>query len=196
MGEQEETRLAACTNMLLRNPDKVGEWVTVADRYMQTYVEDPEAFLLPKAHEFMKPLIEAYALNLEGFTHYLVGLRDCFDKRSTQFNKIQAIYRRINGRHVQQTRRERIGRAVDKAEELYGELPYTQRIQWMAHLEHEWAQRRMAFLEQQRQKLKTERLSVEIRTELLAEFWNDIDTEIYEGKLPPWNYKERGATQP
>ena len=192
----EETPLALCTNMMLRNPDKVSEWITIADRYMQTYAEDPNTFLLPKAHEFLKPLIESYALNLEGFTQYLIGLRDCFDRSTAQFTQIQAIYRRVNGRFVQQQRRERISRAVAKAEELYGEIPYTERIQWMARIEHEWAQRRLAWLEQQRQRLSKERLSVDIRTELLLEFWDNIDTEIYEGNIPPWNSKSRGATPP
>jgi len=191
--QMEESPLASCTNMMIRNPDKVREWITVADRYMQTYAENPETFLLPKAHEFLKPLIESYALNLEGFTQYLIGLRDCFDRRSTQFTQIQAIYRRVNGRYVQQQRRERITRAVIKAEELHGEVTYRERMVWMADIEHEWAQRRLAWLELQRERLKTERLSVEIRTELLLEFWDMIDTEIYEGNIPPWNSTRHGV---
>lgn len=184
------------TSTLLRNPDKVKDWLSLADKYMQTYAENPELFLLPRAHEHLKPLIECYADNIEGFTQYLVGLRDCFDNRSVQFRDVQAIYRRINGRYVQQQRRERIGRAVAKAEELFGEVTYQQRMQWMADVEHEWALRRLAWLDIQRQRLKTERLSVEIRTELLLEFWDMIDTEIYEGNIPPWNSKKHGVTQP
>lgn len=194
MYENEESELSQCTNVLLRNPDKVPEWVTLADRYMQTYAEDPKAFLLPKAHEFLKPLIESYALNIDGFTQYLIGLRDCFDRGSSQFTQIQAIYRRVNGRYVQQQRRERISRAVAKATELYGDVSYQERMFWMARIEHEWAQRRIAFLELQRKRLRTERLSVELRAELLLEFWDTIDTEIYEGNVPPWNSLKHGVT--
>ena len=189
--------LKECTNTLLRNPDKVKEWLSLADKYMQTFAQNKEMFLLPKAHEFLKPLIEAYALDPEGFVQFLVELRNCYDRRSAQFVEVQAIYRRVNGRYVQQSRRERIGRAVAKAEELHGEIPFTLRMQWMANLEHEWAQRRLAFLEQQRQRLKLERLSTEMRTEYLLEFWDMIDTEIYEGNIPPWNnLPKHGATQP
>jgi len=183
----EESPLSAVTATLLRNPDKVEEWLTIADKHMTSYEDNPEVFLLPKAHEFLKPLIEAYSNNLEGFTQYVLEIRDSFDRRSLQFVQVQAIYRRLNGRYVQQSRRERMARAIIKAEALYGEIPYTKRMQWMAEQEHIWAQRRLAFLEQQRKRLKQERLSTELRTEMLLEFWDIIDTEIYEGNLPPWN---------
>ena len=183
----EGTPLSLLTETRLRNPDKVKDWLNIADKHMMNYASNPDVFLLPKAHEFMKPLIEAFAHNTEGYAQYLVDLRDNFDRRSLPFVEIQAIYRRVNGRAVQQARRERIARAVAKAEELYGEIPYTKRMQWMAEREHEWAQRRLTFLEQQRERLKQERLAVDVRTEMLLEFWDIIDTEIYKGELPPWN---------
>ncbi len=182
-----ESPLSAVTATLLRNPDKVKEWLTIVDKHMTSYADNPEVFLLPKAHEFLKPLIEAYAHNLEGFTQYLLELRDNFDRRSLQFVEVQAIYRRLNGRFVQQSRRDRMARAIIKADTLFGEIAYTKRMQWMAELEHVWARRRLAFLEQQRKRLKQDRLSTELRTEMLLEFWDIIDTEIYEGNIPPWN---------
>ena len=60
----EESPLSAVTATLLRNPDKVEEWLTIADKHMTSYEDNPEVFLLPKAHEFLKPLIEAYSNNL------------------------------------------------------------------------------------------------------------------------------------
>ena len=183
----DESPVSSVTETLLRNPDKVNDWLIITDKHMTSYASNPEVFLLPKAHEFLKPLIEAYSHNLEGFTQYLVEIRDNFDRRSLQYTEVQAIYRRINGRYVQTSRRERIARATAKAEELYGEIPYTKRLQWMAELEHKWAQRRLAFLEIQRTRLKQKHLETELRTELLLEFWDIIDTEIYKGELPPWN---------
>lgn len=183
----EESPLSAVTATLLRNPDKVEEWLTIVDKHMTSYEDNPDVFLLPKAHEFLKPLIEAYSNHLEGFVQYVLELRDNFDRRSLQFVQVQAIYRRLNGRYVQQSRRERMAKAIIKAEALYGEIPYTKRMQWMAEQEHIWAQRRLAFLEQQRKRLKLDRLSTDLRTEMLLEFWDIIDTEIYEGNLPPWN---------
>lgn len=189
-----EGALPECTETLLRNPDKITDWLSIADRHMQTYAENPHLVLLPRAHEFLKPLIEGYANNLEGFAEYICKLRDHFARSSSQYKEIQTIYRRVNGRFVQQSRRERIARAVAKAEELNGVIPYQARMQWMADVEHEWARRRLAFLQIQKKRLKVERVSTSFRTELLAEFWNDIDTEIYEGNIPPWNSKKRGVT--
>ena len=183
----DESPLSAVTETLLRNPDKVEEWLTIVDKHMTSYEDNPDVFLLPKAHEFLKPLIEAYSNHLEGFVQYVLEIRDNFDRRSLQFVQVQAIYRRLNGRYVQQSRRERMAKAIIKAEALYGEIPYTKRMQWMAEQEHIWAQRRLAFLEQQRKRLKLDRLSTDLRTEMLLEFWDIIDTEIYEGNLPPWN---------
>lgn len=191
----EEGTLPECTNTLLRSPDKLKDWLSIADKYMQTYAENPGSFLLPRAHEFLKPLIEAYANNLEGFTEYLVGIRDCFDRQSAAFKDVQAIYRRVNGRYIQQQRRARMDRAIAKAEELYGRIPFLERMQWIAALEHAWANRRLDFLEANRRRYKSDRLPSEDRVELLAEFWEQIDNEIYEGKLPPWNLQNHGATQ-
>lgn len=190
---QEET-LPECTNTLLRNPDKLKDWLSIADQHMQTYAENRATFLLPRAHEFLKPLIETYATNLEGFTEYLLGIRDCFDRQSAAFKDAQAVYRRINGRYIQQQRRARMDRAIAKAEEMWGHIPYVSRVQWMAALEHQWANRRLDFLEANRRRYQRDRLPSEDRTELLAEFWEQIDTEIYEGKLPPWNSQNHGVT--
>ncbi len=191
----EEGTLPECTNTLLRSPDKLRDWLSIADKHMQTYAENPSTFLLPRAHEFLKPLIEAYALNLEGFTEFLVGIRDCFDRHNAAFKDVQAIYRRVNGRYIQQQRRARMDRAIAKAEELYGRVDYLPRMQWMSDLEHQWAKRRLDFLEANRRRYKQDRLPSEDRVELLAEFWEQIDTEIYEGKIPPWNSQNHGATQ-
>ena len=97
----DESPVSSVTETLLRNPDKVNDWLIITDKHMTSYASNPEVFLLPKAHEFLKPLIEAYSHDLEGFTQYLVEIRDNFDRRSLQYTEVQAIYRRLNGRLVQ-----------------------------------------------------------------------------------------------
>lgn len=175
------------TNFILRNPSGVKKWLTLADKYMQTFAEAPKDFLLPKAHMILKPLIEVYARNPDGFLQYVLGVRDSFSPEDKAWEDVQVIYRRINGRYVQQQRRERSSRAVTKAIELFGGAPnYHVRLKWVADLEHEWAKRRLAFLEIHRDKLSNNRIDAETRADLLAEFWDIIDTEIYEGGLPDW----------
>lgn len=183
-----EPDLKNTTDFLLRNPSSVKKWLTLADKYMQTFTQDPLNFLLPKAHEILKPLIEVYARNTDGFLQYIMGVRDSFAKGDNAWEDAQLVYRRINGRYVQQLRRERSKRAVEKAQELYGSPPtYNARLQWISDLEHGWAQRRLSFLDAARKQLTNNRVDTETRAELLLEFWETIDMEIYEGKIPPWN---------
>ena len=182
-----DSEVRGCTEFFLRNPNAISKWLNTADKHMQSYVANPELFLLAKQHEVLRPLVMAYAKDLGGFTEYLLELRGNFDRRSAEFVEIQAIYRRTNGRYVQQVRRERMGRAMEKAEALHGPVPYPTRIQWMTDVEHKWAKRRLEFLTTVRRNSGGEHLSTEDRTEALLEFWDVIDTEIHEGDLPPWN---------
>lgn len=182
-----EPDLKETTDYLLRNPSNIKKWLTLADKYMQTFAKDPSIFLLPKTHEILKPLIEAYALNTDGFVQYLVGIRDSFSKEDLAWEQVQSIHRRINGRYVQQQRRERAKRAVAKAEALYGPTDYHTRLKWVSDLEHSWAQRRLLYLDDCRGNFTSDRLDTETRAEALAEFWDVIDTEIHEGKIPSWN---------
>lgn len=183
----EPTDLNETTEYLLRNPSNIKKWLTLADKYMQTFAKDPSIFLLPKTHEFLKPLIEAYAFNIDGFVQYIVGIRDSFSKEDLAWEQVQNIQRRINGRYVQQQRRERAQRAIAKAEELYGETDYHSRLKWVADLEHAWAGRRLLFLDKHRDERKGDRLDTDTRAELLLQFWEIVDTEIFEGGVPPWN---------
>ena len=177
-----------CTEFFLKNGKSITKWINITDKHMQTFVKDPEAFLLPKAHSFLRPLIERYAKHTEGFAWYLIELRDQFSKEDAAWERVQAVYRRINGRVVQQLRRQRSNKAIAVAEKLYGATDYHTRLQWVSNLEHKWAQRRLKFLDQYRSKTGDERIDTETRAELLAEFWEIIDTEIFEKKeIPKWN---------
>lgn len=177
----------AFSDLVLSNPDQAGTWLTQADKYMQSYVQNPATFILPRANAFMKPVIEAYAYNLEGFAQYLIGIRDSFDPQSSGWEHVQALYRRVLGRYTQQLRRERSTRAIAKAEELYGVVGFHERLHWVSKLEHGWAKRRLEFLEEHRNLTQGHRIPVDVRAELLAEFWNTIDTEIYNGDVPTWS---------
>ena len=154
---------------------------------MQTKKADPDMYALPRAHEFLAPVIDTLK-DMEEFLDYIVMLRDNFSKGDKTWGDIQKVYRKVNGRHVQAIRRDRASRACAKAHELYGETDYHSRLQWISDLEHKWASKRLDFLDGFRAKYKSDRLDTEIRKDALIEFWNIIDTEIYEGRnIPPWN---------
>jgi len=173
------------TNLLLYNPEKTGTWLNLADKYIQSYNEAADMFVLPKAYSFLKPLIESYANNLDGFVQYLLGIRDSFPRGSLAYGEVHTLYRRVNGRYIQQVRRERMARAVAKAEELYGPTEYINRMKWMADLEHSWAKRRLEFMDAAGH---GKRMTHDERADHLDEFWCSIDTEIYNGEnIPPWD---------
>jgi len=160
-------------------------WLNLADKYIQAFNEDRANFVLPRAYIVLKPIIEAYANNLEGFCMYLKGIRDSVPKSDPLFSELQILYRRVNGRYTQQVRRERAQRVTAKAETIFGPASYHTKYKWVADLEHEWAKRRIEFMQNVS---KGKRLSMDERAEHLAEFWNDIDTEINNGEgLSDWN---------
>lgn len=175
------------TDLLLDNPNMASVWLGQADKYMQAHSYDPQTFILPKEHAFLQPLVEAYAANLEGFVEYIVGVRDSIEKGSGAWERVQNLYRRVMGRYVQQQRRERANRALAKAEELYGGTSFHDRLRWVSNLEHGWAKRRLDYLAERRARTEDDRLSSDERAEALLEFWDIIDTEIYNGEVPPWN---------
>lgn len=179
--------IAASRERLLKDPDKICERLNVVDKHMQSYDQQHQTVALPVGFEFLQPLATAYARDLGGFLAFILDLRDSFDRRSRHFVDIQKLYRRVNGRYVQQSRRERMARATEKAEALFGPVPYPKRIQWMTDMEHEWARRRLEFLKVVRKRSGEQHLSTEDRAEALLEFWDIIDTEIYDGRLPKWN---------
>jgi hypothetical protein len=179
--------LAASKERLLKYPDKICDRLNVVDKHMQSYDQQHQTVLLPAGYEFLQPLATTFVRDLGGFGTFMLELRDSFDRRSRHFVDIQKLYRRVNGRYVQQSRRERMARATEKAEELFGPIPYPKRIQWMTDIEHEWAKRRLEFLKVVRKKSGEQHLSTEDRAEALLEFWDTIDTEIYDGRLSKWN---------
>lgn len=171
----------------MSNQEKAAQRLALADKYAQAYLQDPAAFALPDKHKELEPIVKEYARDLEGFVDLIVRVRDSVERSCAAWEQLQALYRRIKGRHTQQIRRERSDRAIQKAEELYGWVEFHQRLAWVARLEHAWAQRRLAHLDDYRAKTANGRLSTDERSEILLEFWDIIDNEIYEGEVPPWN---------
>lgn len=180
-------RLHECTGVILSSPDRAAAWLKLADTYMQQCANNDAHLVLPKAFAFLKPIIEAYTFDLEGFVQYIIGIRDSLPYKSGAYKDVQQYYRTVNGRLIQQQRRERTNRAVQKAEQLWGSIPFIKRQVWVANLEHSWAKRCQAFLAAAIRGSGKTRLTHDERAETLAEFWDLVDTEIHNGELPRWN---------
>lgn len=179
------TTIHELTDNLLEDR-KVVEWLRLADIYMQSYNKAPKHFVLPRAHAHLKPLIEAYANNLPGFVRYILGVRDSYTHDVAVYDELNRLYRTISTRELQQQRRERVGRAIDKALEKRGRpVSFDTRMRYARMLEQDWGKRRITFLDEHRAKTQRNRLSIEERAELLEGFWKSIDDEIAIGDLPP-----------
>lgn len=168
------------TEMILYDTSRTARWVQAADYYIRQYNTDREHFVLPKAFAALAPVIEEYADNFGGFVQYVQGIRDSLPPKSQASKDAQVVYRKVVVRYVQQQRRERVDRAMKKAQELYGDAPFQTRLAWMAKLEHVWAKRRLEYLARKK-------MSREERAEALEEFWDMIDEEIEAGeRIPRW----------
>ena len=80
--------LSDCTEKLLRTPTSINKWIEIADKHMQTKKADPDMYALPRAHEFLSPVIDALN-NIEEFLDYIIMLRDNFSKGDKTWEDIQ-----------------------------------------------------------------------------------------------------------
>lgn len=177
--------LGKLTDELLSNHDAV-RWLRLADNYIQMYNKAPREFILPRLHAKVRPLIEIYANDLPGFVRYILGVRDSFQTESVAYMELHRLYRTISTRALQQERRHRVNTAVETALKARGTpASFETKQLWARRVEQEWGRRRMERMAEVRAKTRRNRLSVDERSQVLEDFWAEIDGEIARGELPP-----------
>lgn len=160
------------------------EWLRLADMYIGSFNQMPSSFVLPAQHAVLKPVIEAFHSSTEAFVKYIQAIRDQYQP-GDQRAELQMLYRTVLTRSVQQSRRARVARAITVAETMFGRsLDPDERDRVTKKLEQYWAQRRMQFLKSARGSTDKGRLRSDERTELLKQFWAEIDGEIERRDLP------------
>lgn len=157
----------------------------LADNYLQQVAELGDSFVLPKQYTVIHPILEYYAGDLAGWVDYVKRIRDAFGPRSQARTDLHALYRTLSIRHVQQIRRERLNAAIAKAIALHliPDDPEAKR-RYEKRCVVEWGMRRDALLNEHRGRTHTGRLSTDEREEILARFWQVIDTEVNNGEVP------------
>lgn len=164
------------------SPDKV---LLLADKYLQQMEELGDDFRLPGDHAFLRPILEHYYEDLEGWVKFIKGVRDRLPPRSEESGAVSAVYRTVSIRLVQRERRVRIDKAVTKAiEKQMIEPKYVVKVAYGNKCVQKWKIRRDQFLKGHRRESKTGRLSQDVQEKLLQEFWNMIDMEIENGEVP------------
>lgn len=164
--------------------DNPAELLRLADMYIESFNKMPEAFVLPAKHVILRPVIEAFSDDLDAFVRYIHAVREQFPPGLKRAD-LQMFYRTILTRSVQQSRRQRLSRAVAVMEQVVGRrLEREERERVAKRLEQNWASRRMDFLKSHRGATDKGRLRSDERSELLEEFWGQIDAEIAQRDLP------------
>lgn len=172
------------TTDYILNSDKPAWWLKVLDVYVQQYNHMPSSFVLPHEYRILEPVLAAIARKPEKLPAYIKAIRDTLP-RGPLAQDVNALYRTVMTRIVQQERRARMARALDKAADLFGPLDKDQRLRYESKLFTLWGRRRQELLSRAANHTASSRLSVEERAEILALFWKDIDDEIEAGQLPP-----------
>lgn len=165
----------------LEQQENPAKWLNLVDAYCQTIQKVGSlTFVLPKEHEALSPAVEAFAKDQEAFVSYLNNIKQEFE--GGKKSDVQALYRTIMTRQMQQSRRERRNKAAKKYEAKNGAFSSDQRTAYLKLLEQTWGKERMEYMKQHRYgKL---RLSADEREEVLKEFWYMIDVRIAKGELP------------
>lgn len=175
-------KIREATDFILDSGEPV-KWIRLLDMYVEQYRKYPSAFVLPREHYVLEPLVAVFVRNPEQLVPYIKVIRDTLPKGEQAF-EVNGLYRTILTRYVQQERRERMARALDKAEDLFGKFESSEeRSQYENKLYALWATRRKELLAKGAK--TTGRLSVQERADVLELFWKEIDKEIDEGRLPP-----------
>lgn len=155
-------------------------YLTMADVYIKMYERMPDGkFVLPKNHKDIKLLIEQFAYDLDGFVDFVKDVRDIAAARNDDsYSELQEFYRTVNTRLLQQSRRGRVDKAVECLTKIHGKPEFPVLQEWRRKIEKVWAERRMEFLAERRNRLKSGRLSREEMAELVEKFWALIDAEV------------------
>jgi len=166
--------------------DRPEEVLQLADTYLTHMAELGDEFILPKKYEIVKPVLEYYSDDLEGWVKFVRGVRDRLPMSGRQYHPgVNALLRKLEIRLTQQKRRDRLDSAVTMAvRKSIIESNYDAKVRYAKRCTQAWKMRRDTMLKNAAMSAKTNRLSVAERELLLSEFWQNIEAEIQNGELP------------
>lgn len=158
-------------------------WLELADSYIELFNKNPKVFRLPKDHVKLKPLIENFAYDMDGFVDFVLSVRNEASKQ--QYKGIHEFYRRVVVRRTQQQRRRRLTQGVRQIEEDLGMRFSADQVSRVSvWLEQYWGKERMDRLDEARSHTSGGRISTDVRTEICDAFWAEVDKGLNEGIVP------------
>lgn len=163
--------------------------VQLADRYMRLWAADPKAFVLPRKHAHLAPVLAAYADRFDAFRRFVRALRDearsQYGAESSQYEDLQRLVRVFDVRAAQAKRRERLTGAADWIRETRPDLSADQRRYYIRKLEQQWAAERIDQLREHKQR-KGDRLTTYERDDILEAFWQELSQRVADKQLPTY----------
>ena len=171
------------TLLRLERPEEI---LRLADEYLQDLEHKGDRFILPREHIVVKPALEYYAGDMEGWVRFIKSVRDRLPVDGRRYHSgVQSFFRTVIIRLTQTQRRARLDAAVEMAvRKRLITNEYDDKMRYARRCTQVWKQRRDNLLRQHSAQTGSGRLSVEEREELLAEFWAGVANEIANGELP------------
>lgn len=168
---------------LLNGKEPPEKALQLADKYLQQLAAMGDDFRLPREHLTIKPLLEEFGTDPEGFHEFVRSVRDAVPSRSMARKGLQELFRTIETRLTQQMRRVRLDAAITMAvkKSIIPDV-YSSKLAYANRCTAFWAQRKKNLLDAHR--AMKDHLDTDTRRVLLDEFWAKVDAEIANGELP------------
>lgn len=170
------------TLLSISHPERL---LKLADEYLSRFEEMGDSFILPAEHAIVKPVLEFYKGDLDGWVKFVKGTRDKLNKQSDEFRAIQDFYKVLNVRAIQRRTRA----VIDVATEVALKKGLIE-DNWMAKQHYArrcvqaWKLRKDFMQDEVRRTAPKGRISVDHREALLKDFWAMIAEEVNNGEVP------------
>lgn len=169
------------TLLTIEHPE---EWLIVIDKYISDLPTMGDKFELPKGHAWLRPAIEYYADDLDGWVAFVKGVRDRLGTKTDEFRAVHKLFKTLDVRALQRRTRMLVDAATTVA--LKKGLPNTwaDKQRYAKRCIQEWKKRRSRMLANIRDGAQTGRVTIHERSVALKEFWETISAEIANGEIP------------
>lgn len=166
--------------------DHPEQLLSLADKYLRDMETKGDQFILPREHAAVKPVLEYYAGDLEGWVRFVDSIRLRLPKDGRRYHVgVSKLYRVLETRLIQQQRRERLTRAINMAvAKGLIKNEYEDKQRYARRCVVTWQNRKELLLKNLALTAPGTRLHTDDRATALDEFWATVDAEIDNGELP------------
>ena len=170
------------TLLSISNPAQV---LRFADDEMDKLRRQGSMYELSSRHAWLKPLLEFYTEDLEGWLKFIKGTRDKLDRKSAEFRDIQEFYKVLSVRWIQRRTRAIIDVATNLAvRKGILEDTYEAKQRYAKRCVQVWKTRKDLLLDGIRRASPTGRVSIDHREDVLRAFWEQIADEVNNEEVP------------